>query len=56
MWILIIISTIYGGQSVDTKEFYSLKACNEVLEFIKANSRSGSYVGGTCIKNSTWIE
>jgi hypothetical protein len=49
MYVLIVISSVYNGQSITTQEFSSQQRCEAALEFVQKNSRVFSLQKSMCV-------
>jgi hypothetical protein len=50
LYVLIVISVVYGGQTVAMQEFTSEKNCMIALDAVKSNGRWATFVYATCVQ------
>ena len=50
IYVLIIMTYVYGGQAVSFQEFNSKQKCEEVSKFIYDSSRFGGLLVAKCVE------
>lgn len=50
MWVLIVVSGVYVGQTVSMQEFSSMFKCQTAAQLVKDNSKPANTVTAFCVE------